>query len=103
MRTKDQLAVGTGTHHGFLEGVREHCTIMRGMRIRHPDADTVKARFTGKPRKRVLMFDTKIDGTWRNAGTIINTVQVRTFFQRRQDNQDVRLHLADLDSWSPEE
>jgi len=75
----------------FLDGVIEHYTVVRGMRIHHPDVVAQTGRFTGKTRTRVLMLPATVGGTRRNAGTILNTPQVRRHFAAREARMDSKI------------
>lgn len=49
------------------------------------------------PRKRVLMFGTKMNGTYRKAGVILNVRLVQNWFTVRQSQQDRRHGMAIYD------
>lgn len=62
----------------------------RGMRIANAD-DRAQLK---PPRRRVLMRDYRMYGTFRKAGTIINNAIVQSYFEHRQAAQDHK-----LDAW----
>ncbi len=78
----------------YLDGVRLHYTVLRAMRIHHPELLAAQGVYTGKTRKRVLMRSVLLCGTRYGAGTIVNGRSIREIFADHEKWQDNRLDRA---------